>query len=82
MFSYLNPHLERELIDDCYSCREGRGTGYGIDRLEHHILSCSQNYTRETWCLQLDISGYFMSINRQRLLEMAMGLMERIGRSS
>ena len=80
LFDYLNPQLERELIEDCYSCREGKGTGYGVDRLEHHIRSCSQNYTRECWVLQLDISAYFMSINRWRLYTMAMELMVRIGR--
>lgn len=80
IFDYLNMWLERELIEDCYSCREGKGTGYGVDRLEHHILSCSQNYTREAWCLQLDISGYFMSIDRRKLYVMAMELMVRIGR--
>ena len=79
IFDYMNPFLERELIDDCYSCREGKGTGYGVDRLEHHIRSCSQNYTRECWALQLDISGYFMSIDRHRLYSMAMNLMARIG---
>ena len=80
IFDYLNQWLERELIEDCYSCREGKGTGYGVDRLEHHIRSCSQNYTREAWCLQLDISGYFMSIDRWKLYVMAMDLMARIGR--
>ena len=80
IFDYLNQWLERELIEDCYSCREGKGTGYGVDRLEHHIRSCSENYTREAWCLQLDISGYFMSIDRWKLYVMAMDLMARIGR--
>lgn len=80
LYDYLNPWLERELIEDCYSCRDGKGTGYGVDRLEHHIRSCSQNYTRECWVLQLDISGYFMSINRRKLYLMAMDLMSRIGR--
>ena len=80
IFNYLNQVLERELIEDCYSCREGKGTGYGVDRLEHHILSCSQNYTREAWALQLDISGYFMHIDRRRLYTMAMALMVRIGK--
>lgn len=79
VFNYLNPHLERELITDCYSCRLKKGTSYGVDRLEHHIRSCSQNYTRECWVLQLDISGYFMSIDRKRLCRMALALMDRIG---
>lgn len=80
IYDYLNPQLERELIEDCYSCRDGKGTGYGVDRLEHHIRSCSRNYTRECWCLQLDISGYFMSIDRELLCAKALALMERVGR--
>lgn len=80
VFNYLNPHLELELITDCYSCRVKKGTSFGVDRLEHHIRSCSQNYTRECWVLQLDISGYFMSIDRRRLCQMALALMDRIGR--
>ena len=78
IFDYLNAHLERELIEDCYSCRVGKGTSYGVDRLEHHILSCSQNYTRECWALQLDISGYFMHIVRKKLYDMVLSLMDRI----
>ena len=80
VFRYLDRWLERELIDDCYSCRKGKGTAYGVDRLEHHIRACSQNYTRECWVLQLDINGYFMNIDRWKLYVMAMELMSRIGR--
>lgn len=76
---YIAPHLERLLITDCYSCRPGKGTHFGVNRLEHHIRSASQNYTRPAYCLQLDIQGYFMHINRQLLYQKAMKLMERIG---
>jgi retron-type reverse transcriptase len=68
-FNYVNEIFERSFIDDSYSCRKGRGTSYGIKRLEHHIRSCSRNYTRETWILKLDLSGYFMSIDRQKLYD-------------
>lgn len=30
LFNFLNPHLEKLLIHDCYSCRKGKGTGFGI----------------------------------------------------
>ncbi len=55
-------------IADSYSCIKGRGTHYGVERLKHHILSESHNYQRECFVLKLDISGYFMHINRTRLL--------------
>src|SRR3712207_2962069 len=79
--SYMNPFLERLLIHDCYSCREGKGTHFGVNRLEHHIRSCSQNRIRECHVLQLDIKGYFMHIDRGILLDKAYRLMEYIGRS-
>jgi retron-type reverse transcriptase len=66
-FTYVNEIFERNFIDDSYSCRQEKGTLYGVRRLEHHIRSCSQNYTRECYVLKLDISGYFMSIDRARL---------------
>ena len=79
IFNFLNPHLEKLLIYDCYSCRKGKGTGFGIDRLEHHIRSCSRNYTQPCYALQIDISSYFMSIDRWKLYGMVQELMVRIG---
>lgn len=79
IFNFLNPHLERLLIYDSYSCRKGKGTGFGIDRLEHHIRSCSHNFTRPCYALQIDISSYFMSIDRWKLYGMVQELMVMIG---
>ena len=72
-FNYVNEIFERSFIDDSYSCRKGRGTSCGVKRLEHHIRSCSRNYTRKAWIMKLDLSGYFMSINRQMLHEKVTG---------
>lgn len=66
-YNYVNPIFEKVFIDDSYSCRKGKGTSYGIKRLEHHIRSCSRNYTRDCYVLKLDIQGFFMSINRDIL---------------
>lgn len=79
IFNFLNPHLEKLLIHDSYSCRKGKGTGFGVDRLEHHIRSCSRNYTLPCYALQGDISSYFMSIDRWKLYCMVQELMVRIG---
>ncbi len=68
-FNYTNPIFEKTLIEDCYSCRKGKGTSYAVSRLEHHIRSCSANYTRDCYILKLDLQGYFMSINRQLLYD-------------
>ena len=68
-YNYTHQLFERTFIADSYSCIKGRGTHYGINRLEHHIRQESQNYTRRCYVLKMDIKGYFMNINRQRLLE-------------
>ena len=67
-YNYTHELFERTFIADSYSCIEGRGTHYGVERLKHHLLSCSQNWTKPCYVLKLDIKGYFMSINRARLL--------------
>lgn len=69
LYNWLMPIFEPTFIYDSYSCREGKGTLFGIKRLEHHIRSCSDNYRRECYVLKLDIEGYFMNISRQRLYD-------------
>ena len=67
-YNYTREIFERTFIADSYSCIEGRGTHYGIERLKHHIRSCSQNWSKPCYVLKLDIKGYFMHINREILL--------------
>lgn len=67
IFNYINPVFEASFINDSYSCRKGKGTSYGIKRLQHFIRSCSDNYQKNCYILKLDLSGYFMSINRNIL---------------
>lgn len=68
-YIFMKTHIlfERTFIADSYSCIEGRGTHYGIDRLRYHIESCSANYTKPCYALKMDIKGYFMHIDRQLL---------------
>jgi hypothetical protein len=68
IFNYINEVLELSFINDSYSCRKGRGTTYGIKRVEDFITCCSENYTRDCYILKLDIKGYFMNINKNILL--------------
>ena len=70
LYNWLSPLFEKTFIFDSYSCRVGKGTHFGIRRLEHHIKSCSDNYRKECYILKLDIEGYFMSINRQKLYDL------------
>ena len=51
----INDLFEESFIQDSYSCRAGKGTLYGIKRVEEHIRACSQEYTRDCYVLKLDI---------------------------
>ncbi|MFV0420347.1 MAG: reverse transcriptase domain-containing protein [Dysgonomonas sp.] len=77
LFNYVNPIFERTYIEDCYSCRKGKGTHYAVKRVEHHIRSCSNNYTRPCFVLKLDLQGYFMSIDRSILYDSVKNTLEK-----
>lgn len=69
LINRLNPYFEPYFIRDSYACRKEKGIFAAISRLEHFIRSCSQNGTKETFILKIDIKGFFMSINRSLLCE-------------
>ena len=69
---------ERTFIEDSYSCIQGRGTHYGIERLKKHILAESDNYRKRCWVMNLDIRGYFMHIDRRILLDITTGTLRRM----
>lgn len=65
----LVPLLEAQFIDDSYSTRKGKGTLYGILKVEEHIRQCSENYTKNCHILKIDIRSFFMKISKQRLYD-------------
>jgi len=69
IYNYISPIFDKILVNDCYSCRTGKGTHYGIKRIDHFIRSCSQNYSKDCYILKLDIKGYFMAMNKPLLKE-------------
>lgn len=71
-YNYAHEMFERTFIQDSYSCIKKRGTHYGIARLERHIRQVSQNYQERCYVMKMDIQGYFMHIDRQRLLEITL----------
>lgn len=77
VFNYLSPLCERLFIYDSYGCRTEKGVACGIKRADHFIRSCSRNYTEDSYVLKLDISGYFMSMNRTLLFEKVCAIIDR-----
>ena len=70
-FRYTHQMFERTFIADTYSCIKGRGTHYGINRLRQHIRQASLGWQQPAYAMSLDIRGYFMHIDRARLLQIA-----------
>ncbi len=63
----VNPLLEKRLIYDVYASRVGKGTHFAIERMRHFMASATNNWKEEAWCLKLDISSFFASIDRNLL---------------
>ena len=67
IYNYISPIFEKEFIYDSYSCRKFKGTSLWVERLQKFIKSCSDNYKEDCYILKLDISWYFMSMNKKIL---------------
>ena len=77
-YNYMHLLYERTFIHDTYSCIKNRGTHYGIRRLEQHIRKESQNYTVPCYVMKMDIRGYFMHIDRKRLLDICYATIDKM----
>lgn len=77
-FNYTNKLYERTFIQDNYSCIKGRGTHYGIGRIRDFCRKESQNWQRKCYVMHLEIRGYFMHIDRNRLLEIAVDSLRKM----
>lgn len=77
-YNYTHELYERTFIKDTYSCIKGRGTHYGVDRLYRHIQQESQGYKVTCYVLKMDISGYFMHISRQLLLDICSSTLNKM----
>jgi len=87
VFTILNPIFEPTFIFDSYSCREGKGTHKGIDKLKTMVGKASGYNRWPTYILKCDIKKFFQSVNHVILLEFlnrkikdpdAMGLINEI----
>jgi len=77
VFQIINPFYNKLFINDCYSCRQERGTSYGIKRAAYFMRASSKNFKRPAYVLKLDISGYFMNIDQRKLYQKNKILIER-----
>lgn len=61
--------LEEKFVDGCCSCREGRGNDYALKLLRKDLTTISDCGKRDCFFLKIDLSGYFMSIDRKQVSE-------------
>ena len=63
----IMPLLDSYLLDDNYATRSGRGTLYGVRRVEAMMQACTENWTKECWVMKTDIESFFMSLDKRML---------------
>ena len=69
LVGHLEPAWERRFIHDSYACRRGKGTHQAVDRLRTFTRQVTANGTRRAWYLQLDVHGFFISLDRTVLYQ-------------
>ena len=72
IYAEVESWWDRRFINNSFSCRVGKGTLYGIERLEKDIRSVTENYTKRAMVFKFDIEGYFMSLPRDGLFRRAL----------
>lgn len=65
----IEPLFEEQMIPTTFNGRKGKGTLTAQKYAEQAIREVSANYTRDCFVMKLDIKGFFMSIDRQRICD-------------
>jgi len=73
LVGHLEPKWERRFIHDSYACRKGKGTHAGVERLRSFARQVTANSTRVAWYLQLDVRGFFTTLDKHVLWEQIAG---------
>ena len=71
IFDVIYPFWDRRFIYDSFSTRTGKGTSFGIRRVEEQIRKVTRNYQKEAFVIKLDLQGFFMSLPREKVFERA-----------
>ena len=76
LVAHLERTWERRFIHDSFACRRGKGTHGGVERLRSFARKVTCNGTRRAWYLQLDVRGFFVTLDR-RILWARLAAVER-----
>ena len=64
VYNSVGEWFEDRFIEDTYSCIKERGTLAANKRLQKVLRKSTQNWSKQSWALQLDIANFFVSISR------------------
>ena len=67
LVDHLEPGWERRFIHDSYACRVNKGTHAAVERLRQFCRQVTANGTRPAGYLQLDVQGFFVTLDRRVL---------------
>lgn len=67
IYNRLSVTWNKKFVADSCACIPGRGTLYGAKRLESHIRSFTQNFSKDGWYMKCDLSNFFVSIDKNIL---------------
>lgn len=73
IFSVLNPIFEPTFIPTSFSCRIGKGTHKGVEKVAQMLRAESKNNTRPCFALKCDVRKFFDSVNHEILI----GILEK-----
>ena len=67
LYTICGKWWDARMIYDSFSCRDGKGTLLGIQRLQKMMRQASDNGHKKAIAYKMDIRGYFMSLPRKEL---------------
>lgn len=68
---------ERMFIFDSYACRPKKGTHRAVSRAFDFSKMISRNFKESAWYMKIDISSFFMSIDKNRLYAETLALIDK-----
>ena len=73
----LRPIYEQVLSDRSFNNRKGMGLHKAIETYRNDIREMSDCYTKDAWCIHLDLKGYFPNADVEIALKQQLDLIER-----
>ena len=72
----LEPLMDRILTKSATACRKGLGTSATVAEAYSAMARCSEDFTRDCWVQTYDCQSYYMSMDRELLLNMILSLFD------